>query len=400
MDLHLQFGYGMMDHSRALLDTWGGGTVILSPRDLDTGQLTRLAQDILRNERGRVLLDPQFYLPDADHGRLTAHDYWPDTYSSGSFWGGDELRTLLAKLAVRNRELGCFAMILPGIYADRVDDDWLERQSLVIEESRAATPLPRLVTVALGADAIRSTDDIDEVLAAATTWDAHGIYLVCEHPRGDYLVSDPTWMANVLDLVAGLRLKGKSVTVGYCNQQMLILACAGASAIASGTWMNVRSFPPHKFRAQYDDEIKQRTTWYYCAQALSEYKIPFLDIAHRQGILADMQPEASLGSRHANVLFAGPQPSSVRWSEQTAFRHYLQCIWSQAVAARKPSFNETVAAHERMLDDAETLLVRLRAAGVRGQMRDFADCIDVGRAALSLLVSSRGAILRRSWDAL
>lgn len=134
MELLLQFGYGMMDHSRVLVDAWGGGTVILSPRDLDAGQLDRLAASVTDLPGGRVLLDPQFYLPDADHDRLTSHDFWPKEYSTGSFWDGDELRGLIAKLAVRNKVLGAAEVILPGTFAERVDDDWVARQSQVIEE--------------------------------------------------------------------------------------------------------------------------------------------------------------------------------------------------------------------------------------------------------------------------
>ena len=157
MELLLQFGYGMMDHSRVLVDSWGGGTVVLSPRDLDPLQLARLATSITDLPGGEVLLDPQFYLPNADHDRLTSHDFWPNQYTSGTFWGGTELRTLVQKLVAKNGSLGCTAMILPGLYAERVDDDWIARQALVVEEGqRAADGLPLLVTVALGAEAVRS----------------------------------------------------------------------------------------------------------------------------------------------------------------------------------------------------------------------------------------------------
>lgn len=258
MELKLQFGYGMMDHSRASVEAWGGATVILSPRDLTPNQLSRLAGDINALNGGGVMLDPQFYLPYADHERLTSHDYWPDQYSTAGFWSGTELRVLLTKLGQLNTSLGCKAFVLPGLFAERVDDDWTARQRMMIEEARAVSTLPLFVTVALGADTVKSDDAIDEVLSAAEHWSAQGVYLVAEHPNGEYLVTDPAWLANVLDLVAGLRLKGKTVIVGYCNHQMLVLACAGANAMASGTWMNVRSFPPDKFRMQYEDEIKQR----------------------------------------------------------------------------------------------------------------------------------------------
>lgn len=397
MELLLQFGYGMMDHSRSLVEAWGGGTVILSPRDLDAAQLDRLAASIVDLAGGRALLDPQFYLPDADHGRLTSHDFWPKDYSTGSFWSGDELRRLVRKLVARNEELGSQEIILPGLFAERVDDDWVARQAMVIEEAGSVTNMPLLTTVALGADAVRSDEDVDEVLAAAERWRSQGVYLVCEHPRGDYLVTDHSWMANLLDLVAGLRLKGKRVVVGYCNHQMLALACAGASAIASGTWMNVRSFPPDKFRAQYDDEIKQRTTWYYAPTALSEYKLPVLDIAQKQGLLDELRTPLALGSSYADPLFAGAQPTAVRWTEQAAFRHYLQCLHAQVAAARKPTFEETCAAHEAALNDAEALLARLHAVAVRGQLRDFRECVEVNRAALGVLISSRLGQMRRNW---
>lgn len=402
MELFLQFGYGMMDHSRSLLEDWGIGTVILSPRDLKPEQLQRLGRELLAFPGSAVLLDPQFYLPHADHARLVSHDYWPRGYDSGDFWAGPELRALLGSLLSLNRELGCSQFLLPGLFAPRVDEDWLARQKLVIEEANAIPHdrLPLIATVALGADAIRTDDDIHAVLEEAPAWDVKGVYLVCEHPNGDYLVKDATWMSNLLDLTAGLRLKGKSVIVGYSNQQMLLLAAARVSAIASGTWMNVRSFPPEKFRSQYDEEIKQRTTWYYCPESLSEYKIPYLDIAQKQGVLTRMKPQPPLTSPHAEVLFSGPQPSTLGFSEQAAFRHYLHCLHGQVRQHDFASFDAAVAAQERSLQQAEALIGQLHSAGVRGQGRDFAECVDAGRAALAVLQTQRGPVMRRAWSSL
>jgi hypothetical protein len=400
LELKLQFGYGMMDHSRSLINAWGGGCVILSPRDLSPQQFERLGREIIALPGGRVLLDPQFYLPYADHDRLISHEFWPGEYSTAVFWTGDELRVLVKKLSDLNTALGCHSFILPALFAEKVDDDWLAQQKLVIDEARSNSNLPLLATVALGAEAVKSDDAIDEVLSSVEGWDVDGIYLVCEHPNGEYLVTDASWMANVLDLVAGLRLKGKKVIVGYCNHQMLALACSGADAIASGTWMNVRSFQPDKFRKVYDEEVKQRAIWFYCPQALSEYKVPFLDIAKKQGVLDVMEPHAAMGSEFAKALFSGVQPTSVRWSEQSAFRHYLQTLRSQTAAARLQTFDDTIDEHERALDEAENLLGSLHSAGVRGQLRDFSIAVDVNRAALSVLRSTRGPMLRRKWNTL
>jgi hypothetical protein len=289
----------------------------------------------------------------------------------------------------------------PLYLATSVDDDWLAIQRTIIEEAQAkAKALPLTATIALSDEAVRDEDQIALLLEAAEQWTVQSYYVVCQHPNGQYLVTEPNWVANVIDLAAGLRLRGAKVMLGYCNHQMLIASLAKVNAIASGTWMNVRSFPPEKFKAPYEEEIKQRATWYYCAQALSEYKIPFLDIAKRQKVLPLMAPPTDLDGGFVSVLFSGVQPSSVPFSEQSAFRHYLHCLRGQCASATGASFDATVANHERLLNDAERLLQRLGPSGIRGQLRDFSEIIDVNRAALELFRTLRGAVLRRRWSTL
>jgi hypothetical protein len=401
MELGLQFGYGMMEHCRNLIAAWGGGTVVLSPRDLNGEQLVRLASSLNQLPNARVLLDPQVYLPHSDHERLCSHDYWPQDYETGGFWQGTGVAKLVGKLSALNVALGTSAFVLPGLLAATVNDDWLAVQQIVLDEARTADhQQPLYMTVALSADAAKDQDQIAALLEASSRWDPVGYYIVCEHPNGAYLVEDPDWLANVLDLVAGLKLAGKRVVLGYCNHQMLLAASAKADVLCSGTWMNVRSFPPDKFRAAYDEEIKQRATWYYCPQALSEYKIPFLDIAHRVKLLSLMAPSGNLASTHADPLFSGSKPSSVGFTEQAAFRHYLQCLRAQCNLSSLQTFDDTVSEHERLLNDAESIIHTLSAAGVRGQLRDFNEIIDVNRAALSVLTTTRGPILRRAWASL
>lgn len=401
MELYLQFGYGMMEHCRHLIEAWGGGTAVLSPRDLNADQLTRLAGSLTGLPGGRVLLDPQFYLPYADNKRLCEHEYWPSDYSTNAFWQGPALAELLAKLAELNESLGASAFILPGLLASVINDDWFETQRAVMEEaSTLSGDRPLYMTIALSADATRDQDQVALLLERAERWTPAGFYLVCEHPNGSYLVEDPNWLANVLDIAAGLRLRGARVVIGYCNHQMLAAACTRTDAICSGTWMNVRSFPPDKFRQAYDEEMRQRATWYYCPQALSEYKIPFLDIAHRLRLLDRMAPPARLRNDYSAPLFSGPQPSAVGFTEQAAFRHYLHCLRLQCEDATAGTFDDALSNHEGILNQAETLLATLTAAGIRGHQRDFTNIVDANRAALAVLSSTRAPILRRRWTSL
>jgi len=398
MDLYLQFGYGMMDHCRVLLSSWGGGTAILSPRDLTDEQMRRLGRDIVEIPGGKSLLDPQFYLPHSDHKKLCQHSYWPTDYDTTMFWQGPPLSALLRHLGKLNRDVGCKRMILPGLFATAIDEDWLETQQAIVEESRATeTELPLIATIALSAEAGQNSEQVSLLLERAEEWKAEAYYVVCEHPDGQYLVEDPNWLANVLDISAGLRLNGAEVILGYCTHQMLIAGAAKVNVVASGTWMNVRSFPPAKFVTAYEDEIKQRTTWYYCPQALSEYKIPFLDIAHRLGILGLMAPPANLDGGYVAHLFSGAQPSTVGFTEQAAFRHYLHAVRAQTKAIDQTTFDTAMGSHQSSLDAAEKLLQRLRGSNVSGQLRDFNQIVDVNRAALGLFSSLRGPILKRMW---
>jgi hypothetical protein len=401
MELYLQFGYGMMDHCRVLLSSWSGGTAILSPRDLTDDQLRRLGTDIGAIPGAKTLLDPQFYLPHSDHKKLCEHDYWPKDYETTGFWQGPPLSCLIRDLSKLNRDIGCRRMILPGLFADAIDDDWLETQRAVLEESRAIhKELSLIATIALSAEAVQNTEQVSLLLERAETWKADAYYVVCQHPNGQYLVEDPNWLANVLDISVGLRLYGAEVILGYCTHQMLLGAAAKVAALASGTWMNVRSFPPEKFNTAYEDEIKQRTTWYYCPQALSEYKIPFLDIAHRLGLLGLMAPPANLDGGYVANLFSGAQPSTVGFTEQAAFRHYLHAFRAQTMGIDQTSLDTALGSYQRTLDDAEKLLQRLRGSNVSGQLRDFNQIVDVNRAALGLFTSLRGPILRRMWNAI
>lgn len=393
MELYLQVGWGMMEHCRTLCQELGGSTAILSPRDLDEDQLIRLSTE-LRGLGGSVLLDPQFYLPRADHHRLTSHAYWPDDYNTTGF-AGDGRQVMTRALVACNRRLQTTHLIVPGERADIVDELWLESQRGFLEAARDATDQPLIMTICLSAEAIRSNDQINLVMEQAEQMSISGYYLVAERPGLAYLVDDPQWLANTLDLAAGLRRLETDVIVGYSNHQQLIMACAGVNAIASGTWMNVRSFFPDKFRSSYEDEIKRRATWYYCPQALSEYTLPYLDIGFRLGLRDELMPDPP--TPYANPIFEVSQPSASGWTESDAFRHYLTALNQQVHSATCRSFVEAVATHRALLDRAEGVLKRFREHGISSPTRGFQDAVDANRAALIILERTHGPMLGRRW---
>src|SRR5205814_7211707 len=125
-----------------------------------------------------------------------------------------------------------------------------------------------------------------------------------------------------------------------------------------------------------------------------------LDIAHRLGVLGLMAPPPNLDGGYVATLFSGAQPSTVSFSEQSAFRHYLHALRAQVRLIDQTSLNSAVQQYQGALNDAENVLQHLRAANISGQLRDFRDIVDVNRAALGLFTALRGPMLRRQWDAI
>jgi hypothetical protein len=178
VDLHLQFGFGMMGHCCWLVEQWGGGTVILSPRDLEPEQLPRLSSDVTRLVGGSVLLDPQLYLPHSDHERLQRHVYWPRDYETTTFWQEPALAQFVSRLVRLNLSLQTREFIVPGLLTSEVDDIWVSSQRVIIEEVASRdTGLPLLSTIALTADAVRSQDLISSILEASEASKVRGVRL-------------------------------------------------------------------------------------------------------------------------------------------------------------------------------------------------------------------------------
>lgn len=398
MELTLQFGYGMMQHTQALLADWGGGSVVLSPRDLDDTQVRRLSGQIT-NLGAEVLIDPQCYLHGSDHFRLVKHAYFQvfSANTTGALLGGAATADLLRELAALNVAAGAAQFIVPGRMAKPVDDDWFALQEVVLDEAPFHFSGQRLATIALSAETVLDEAQIEAVVDRSEAWKVNGYYVVAETPNSSYLVDDPRWVANLLSLLAGLHLQRRQVVLGYTNHQMLAAAATNVDAIAAGTWLNVRRFSPDRFMSPEDGDIARRTTWYYAPQALSEFKIPFLDIAERTGVLPGLAPPAGYPHQHAGPLFGGGQPSSVGWTEQQAFRHYLTSLRHQVQEVSLGGFDATYDGLMKRLDDASALLGKLRRLGVFAGDRDFGAVVDATRSGLVQLQRTRGGRLRREW---
>lgn len=381
-----------------LLEKWHSGTVILSPRDLDYQQMEKFSTKVIALG-GEVLCDPQFYLPRADHEGLTQHTYWPNGYTTAGFTN-NHLKAMLQKLwddyCIK---LNVSAFIVPGCYASDIDQEWLDYHDNIIAALTDFTGKPKYATLCLSVDVLRSEEKIHALLSHVEQWNVDGFYVVPEH-SGQYFVDDPLWLVNLMDLCAGLKLMSKTVIVGYSNHQNLPLALAGADAIASGTFVNVRKFSLAKFREDEGDSTSRRKPWYYSPQALSEFQVNFLDMGQRAGILDLIKADTSFGSEYGDILFTGAKPTDTAFKEGRAFRHYLQCLKVQVDQSQRNSYKETLNALNVQLNTAERVLSECHSKGVLGKYRDFSDIIDVNRSAITVFDGIRGFVLDRAWNSI
>ncbi len=399
MNLFLQYGHGMLTMTKDLCKQWGNGGVILSPRDMTILQMRNLTSS-LKNLSAITMLDPQLYNPRGTHHGLAKYDFWPSNYNTSIFWGSEASSTMMQKLYELNKYVGTSFFLLPGIHAIKADDDFFAVQESILDDAEAyGCEHSKFATICLSYEMLKDEEQLEKVANSASKWHVCGYYIVPEYHSGDYLKEDPIWLLNLINFCWSLKLHKRQVFVGYANHQMLCLALAKVDALISGTWLNVRSFSTDKFDEPTEDSISRRVKWYYCPQALSEFKLPFLDIAQKNNVLETMRPDPELQTYEADILFSGAAPSDTDYAEQQSFKHYLTALRSQAIASSSfSSFDETLKFQYEILNRAKKTLSFLHAHGVRGQARDFYDYIDVNLSILDTLKLSRGFAMKMQWN--
>ncbi len=399
MKLYLQFGWGMKNLVLEFAKEWESTEVILSPRDITPKQLINWGKDF-KKANISCLFDPQCYFPKSTHNRLSQYDYWDNSLSTNLASFEDYETRLIRSINDYNNIIESNSFIIPAMMR-RYDENWIAKwqsDSLkLIEASRkVVTGRKLLLTLALPSDLLCQSEDlIEKMIDISRQFDVDGYYIIAEPTNGQYLVDNPVWISNILQLCAGLKLLEKEVIFGYANQQMLCLSAAKVDAIASGTYLNVRRFS-NKFE-DLEGEIKRKSVWYYYPESLSEYKVSFLDAAYNSSVLDEMNPKET-NNTYVNLLFSGILPSSTAFNEKMAFIHYLETLRQQASLCSRESFKETISANEMLLETASRRIQYLEDNGIYAQARNFKDIVDVNKSAIQRLEKTRGFLLDYSWN--
>ena len=395
MELLLQLGHGMQAMALDLIKSWGAGTVIISPVNIKQERLISYSKKI-KVIGGKLLFDPQMFYPKEGHDKLQVYDYWPQQGVSITSTSGHE--SINRELLRINNTIGTQEIILPGIEMNESNFsygiNWIKKS---VEYFSEKTDKPLLATLCLYPETVRNSDSIELLVENIKDIDVEGFYIIPHPSNNEYIVSDPSWEIGILKLVTCLKLSNKKVIVGYSNHQGLIYSLANIDGIASGTYMNTRSFVPSKFKSPKDDDIKQKSKWYYLPTALTEYKAALLDVAMQRGFLEDFYPQGEFKNPYSEMLFKGEQPSSTNYNETNSFKHYLHCLKVQCEMLSLSSYEETYNTYEFMLNTAENRIQQFKKRGISGQNRNFAPAIEVNRIAMCANDEDYGLRLRLDW---
>ncbi|WP_419307162.1 hypothetical protein J8402_11110 [Chromohalobacter israelensis] len=402
MDFYLQMGHGMKAMTLELINKWGGGTAILSPRHMTLEQMKKASSEI-HSTGGKVLLDPQFYFPRTSDGKLKRHAFWPDSFSTFSFFNGGGIDTLIDCLIDDYfSDLNLDSFIIPSLLCKEADNDWDAVNQIIINSvARRKNDIDtkKYFTLCLEEKLIRDEQKVHDLIDTVSGYDVDGFYIIPEHPDNKYLVDDVQWLTNLLDLTAGLKLTNKEVIVGYSSHQMLLLSLAKIDGICAGSWLKTRIFPTADFdEKSRDNEIARKSTWYYCPQALSEYQIPFLTIAYQNGSLDALKPAPQHESGFSKVLFQGASPDTVKFPERSAFQHYLASLKKQCEEINFDEYQKAKTWLKLQFETANDLSSYFRSQGIRGKAREFSNVAEDTLASIDAFDSRRGINYQLQWS--
>ncbi len=391
MEFLLQQGWGMMELDKEFVEKDLASGVILSPRVYKIQQVENHSEE-LRDLGAQVLFDAQFYQPRTAREKLLGFPYWKNLkFKTSTFDEKTASSFCQSCIEYQVERLKVSKILIPGRYSNSIDDNWLETHGNFAETARSLKAgIPIYSTVALGPDVILNEELFNSALDEITAYHVDGIYFVFRHPADSFLLQDENILYNLLNGLLSIRLSGKDLILGYSNQQSLIFAAAGVKTIASGNFRNTRYFDPDIFDVQEETD-QQRAVWYYDADTLSEFRTRSLSLAFRRRLQHMFGPICE----YCRPLLESTDPASIRWTEPSAFRHFLYELRRQWLALASKSAASTIKKLTVLIETAGANLHNLASKGFHLGDRSFNQAVGPSLSALRAFDVDQRADLRR-----
>lgn len=245
MSVFHQMGH---DSQNLLGDPHLGGLIgaIVSPVN-DSEEKTRLH---FMKYGGSFVLDPQLYVPSSERGTLRTWSYFPSDFDTAVRDSLESWKTLNRGILESAGKVGAGFVCSPVVVPKVFDSAFFERMVFVGDQlaelsTKGIVPMQSAL-VLMSALADRGTAlKIASILSATRCpW----IYLVFQtgvDSRRE--LNDAEDLTGAMILISALEGSGVKVLVGFSGTELLLWKHAGASAVATGKYFNLRRFDPSRF---------------------------------------------------------------------------------------------------------------------------------------------------------
>lgn len=362
--LYHQLGFRYQWNLESLQFDGVGDGVIVGPRYMEKSRVEALPEEVRKSS----LFDPQFFLPATPRGSLATYTFFPNVVSGGfessEYAEGASQRS--AELCLRfQADLGFESFVIPTRYREGAPADFVESQSRLfvepfLEAARGISSRRGLLQLILTEQMLKDTSFRNSLLNWVTgIEDLSGVYLIADVRRPHKQIDDIELLDGLLRFVFALRRNDMEVVLGYLNTEILLLLAADPTAVATGSYENLRMFSTTAFVDEEPTPRRGPNARLYISQLCQWVDTRYLGAIRRALRDADSffdqtRYHAEMFQASYNWHFARPEP----------YKHYFQVIADQVRCLSQLSGLERVSAIRATLTSTLDRFRQLEAAGV------------------------------------
>lgn len=240
--------------------------LILSPVNYSPQKTLERLQSTKRRESLEVILDPQFYTPNSERGKLSEWTHFDanlDTTDLGDIaWWQTRNAELIQQANAVEASAVCSLAMVPREYSNEYYR-WIAGVASDLSGPASDSGLSVLTTALVPISELAKKNRASEIAGLLTSSPVlERVYLVLVDdvaPRKHR--SDQEGLGGAVELIRLLEEAGVQVLVAFSGLDLLLWKAAGASHIATGKFLNLRRFTPGRWEEQKDDQGRVVPYW-------------------------------------------------------------------------------------------------------------------------------------------
>ena len=241
MTFWIQHGFGKADKITNVANTGQLTGIVLSPAD-ERREALELTVQTARGQGIALLLDPQLYIHTIAGAVARHHEqHGLDFGTVPWFVSPDEIAAHVAAIVSINQRLGIESIVAPTPHLSSFGDEWSSVSLQYAHATINSTDRPVYISLVVEASAFTNWEATQRYLAALTTLDAAGIYLIIGTSGYYPLLWNSKHLANILRVVYILTEYNRYETIwGYSDLAGVLGLVCGATGAATGWYHSLR----------------------------------------------------------------------------------------------------------------------------------------------------------------